>query len=181
MTNIRLPIGAYEDIETKNLFAERLAQGRPQAEVLASVYARSRDNARTPMQWSAEENAGFTTGTPWFTVNPNYTEINAQAALADPDSIFYHYQKLIALRKAHPVFRDGTFTLLDPEDEKVFAYVRETDTERLLAVGNFTGETVPWSAPAGFEGAETLISNCPAPETGVLRPYEAFLLYKRLG
>ena len=146
---------------------------------MASIYARSRDNARTVMQWSAGKNAGFTTGTPWFVVNPNYTEINAQAALADPGSVFYCYQRLIALRKRYPVFRDGDFTLLDPENEKVFAYTRATAAERLLVVCNFTGEAVAWRRPEAFDGAELLLSNCGAPGD-TLRPYEAFLLYQRV-
>ncbi len=178
MTNIRLPIGEYEDIETQNAYRERLEQGYSEEDVMASIYARSRDNARTPMQWSAEKNAGFTTGTPWFVVNPNYTEINAEAALADPDSIFWFYRKLIALRKEYPVFRDGDFTLLDPDSERVFAYTRETADEGLLVVCNFTGEALPYPLPAGFEGAGPLISNYPAPESGVLRPYECFMLHR---
>ncbi len=176
MTNIRLPIGAYEDIETRNFFRERIDAGIPEKKVMASVYARSRDNARTPMQWSGAKNAGFTAGTPWFTVNPNYTEINAEEALADPNSVFYFYQKLIALRKAYPVFRDGDFTLLDPDSEAVFAYTRKTAEEELLVVCNFTGEAVPYPLPAGFEGGELLIANYPAPEAGTLRPWECLML-----
>ncbi len=177
MTNIRLPIEGYEDIETRNFYGERLARGYAEADVMASVYARSRDNARTPMQWSRAENAGFTDGTPWFAVNPNYTEINAEAALADPDSVFYFYQRLIALRKRCPVFRDGDFTLLDPEHERVFAYVRRTADEQLLVVCNFSGEAVDWAPPAEFGRAELLLSNCGAPGHG-LRPYEAYMLYR---
>ncbi len=176
MTNIRLPIGEYEDIETRNLYRERMAQGRAEADVMASIYARSRDNARTPMQWDGGPNAGFTAGTPWFAVNPNYTDINAEAALDDPESIFYFYQRLIALRKTHPVFRDGDFTLLDPENEQVFAYTRETGDERLLVVCNFTGETVSWRIPPDFEGGQPLIANYPAQAKGTLRPYECFML-----
>ncbi len=179
MTNIRLPIEEYEDLETLNLYRERLEQGYPAAEVLASIHARSRDNARTPMQWSAEKNAGFTTGTPWFAVNPNYREINVQAALDDPDSVFYFYQKLIALRKQYHVFREGDFTLLDPENEEVFAYLRGTETEQLLVVCNFTGETVDWPLPEEFAGAEMLISNYGGAPRGALRPYEAVMLYRR--
>ena len=179
MTNIRLPIEAYEDIETRNLYAERVAAGERPEEVLAAVHARSRDNARTPMQWSSEKNAGFTAGTPWFAVNSNYPEINAQAALADPDSVFYTYQKLIALRKRYPVFRDGAFTLLDPENEQVFAYIRETGSERLLTVCNFSADDAAWRAPEDFAGAELLISNCGATGEG-LRPYEGYMLRQEL-
>ncbi len=179
MTNICLPIEAYEDIETRNLYAERVAEGDRPEEVLAAVHARSRDNARTPMQWSGEKNAGFTTGTPWFAVNPNYPEINAQAALADPDSVFYTYQKLIALRKRFPVFRDGAFTLLEPENEQVFAYLRESGSERLLTVCNFSAAPAAWKVPEDFAGAELLLSNCGATGEG-LRPYEGYMLRQEL-
>lgn len=107
MTNIRLPIEDYQDLEIQNLYRTRLAAGIPEAEIMASIYAKGRDNARTPMQWDDSLSAGFTTGTPWLPVNPNYKEVNAAAALADEDSIFYYYQKLIALRKQLPVLTEG--------------------------------------------------------------------------
>ena len=128
------------------------------------------------MQWSAEKNAGFSRGEPWLPVNPNYTGINAQAELADPESVFYYYQKLIALRKRCPVFRDGAFSLLEAESEKLFVYTRETEDERLLVVCNFTGETVDWERPQAFAGAELLLSNYGGPQSK-LRPYEAQMLY----
>ena len=105
MTNVRLPIEEYDDLEIKNAYRERLAKGYAPERIMESIYARGRDNARTPMQRSAEPWAGFSTVRPWLPVNPNYTEINAQAALEDPDSIFYFYQKLIALRKQYAVSR----------------------------------------------------------------------------
>lgn len=178
MTNVRLPIEAYDDIEIKNLYTERRAKGYREEDVMASIYARGRDNARTPMQWSAEENAGFTRGKPWLPVNPNYREINAQAALADPGSVFYYYQTLIALRKRYPVFRDGVFTLLEPESERLFVYTRTTETEELLVICNFTGESVPYRRPAEFARAELLASNY-ASGGETLRPYEAQMLYRR--
>ena len=176
MTNIHLPIEQYVDLETHNVYRERVEAGYDPAQVLRSIHARGRDNARTPMQWTAGEGAGFTTGTPWLPVNENYRSINAEAALADPDSVFYHYQKLIRLRKTHHVFRDGRFELLCPEDEKVFAYTRDTDREHLLVVCNFTGETMDYDIPGRFWGSRLLISNYTtyAPE---LRPYEAVMLY----
>lgn len=178
MTNIRLPIEAYDDIEIKNLYAERMAKGYREEDVMASIYARGRDNARTPMQWSAEAYAGFSSVEPWLPVNPNYREINAQAALADPSSVFYYYQTLIALRKRYPVFQNGAFTLLEPESEQLFVYTRTTETEELLVVCNFTGESVPYRQPAKFARAELLLSNYEtAAET--LRPYEARMLYQR--
>ncbi len=176
MTNIRLPIEQYVDIEIQNLYRERLEQGYSEEEVMTSIWARGRDNARTPMQWTAGENAGFTTGKPWLPVNPNHVSINAEAALTDPDSVFYHYQKLIALRKEYGVFRDGAFTLLCPEDEKLFAYTRDLEGAHLLVVCNFSGETLDYEVPEAFHGSRLLIGNystdCPG-----LRPYEAAMLY----
>lgn len=178
MTNIRLPIGAYDDIEIQNLYTERMARGYREEDVMASIYARGRDNARTPMQWSAEENGGFSQGKPWLPVNPNYREINAQAALADPRSVFYYYQTLIALRKRYPVFQDGVFTLLEPEHERLFVYTRTTEAEELLVACNFTGESVPYRRPAEFVRAELLLSNYETAAEG-LRPYEARMFYRR--
>lgn len=177
MTNIRLPIEAYDDLEIKNHYRERLEAGDAPEDILPAIYARGRDNARTPMQWSAERNGGFSDGEPWLPVNPNYQEINVQAALADPDSVFYFYQKLIALRKGYPVFREGGFTLLEPENEDVFAYIRDTEEERLLVVCNFTAEEQPEVCPQAFRGAEVLLANYPDP-SGPLRPYETRMLYR---
>ena len=176
MTNVKLPIEQYVDLEIHNVYAERTAAGYAPEDVMASIWARGRDNARTPMQWNAGGNAGFTAGRPWLPVNPNYTEINAEAALADPDSIFHYYKKLIALRKALPVFKDGGFTLLCPEDESVFAYTRDTDTEHMLVVCNFTGESAAFDMPTEYAGAKTLIANYVG-EADMLRPYEAKVLY----
>ena len=177
MTNIRLKLEQYQDLEISNLFRERTAKGYAPEEVMESIWARGRDNARTPMQWSAGENAGFTTGTPWLPVNDNYRQINAEAALADPDSVFHYYQKLIALRKTFPVFRDGYFSLLCPEDEQVFAYSRDTDREHLLVVCNFSGTEAQFAVPGTYATARVLISNYSDPAPQVLRPYEAWMLY----
>ena len=178
MTNIRLDIEDYVDLEIHNLYQERTEKGYAPEDVMASIWARGRDNARTPMQWTAGENAGFTTGKPWLPVNGNHSFINAEGALADPNSVFYHYQKLIELRKTHPVFRDGSFTLLLPEDEKIFAYTRDTENEHLLVACNFTGETLDFEVPEEYDGAELLISNYAQGAPG-LRPYEAAMLLKR--
>ena len=176
MTNIRLDIKDHVDIETHNVYKERIAQGYSHEDVMKSIHARSRDNARTPMQWTAGENAGFTTGKAWMPLNPNYTEINAEAALADPESVFYYYQKLIELRKTYDVFRDGSFTLLCPQDEKIFAYTRDTKYAHLLVVCNFTGESLSFDAPENFRGTRQLLSNY-STESKELRPYEAVMLY----
>ena len=176
MTNICLPIEEHVDIETLNAYNERVAQGYDPEEVMASIHARSRDNARTPMQWTAEAGAGFTTGKSWVPLNPNYIDINAEAALEDQHSVFHHYRKLIELRKTYPVFRDGSFTLLLPEDPDIFAYTRDTEQEHLLVVCNFTDKTLHLDAPEAFQGAEVLLANYAQPAE-MLRPYEAVMLY----
>ena len=176
MTNIRLPIEEYVDLETHNVYRERTQAGYAPEAVMESIYKRGRDNARTPMQWTADAGAGFTTGTPWLTINENHVTINAEAALADPDSVFHYYKKLIALRKEYAVFGDGWFELVDPENEKIFAYTRDTQKEHLLVVCNFTDEMLPFEVPERFQGSELLIGNYKTDESG-LRPYEAAMLY----
>ena len=176
MTNIKLELEQLVDLESINVYNERVGQGYDPEEVMHSIQARGRDNARTPMQWTAGENAGFTTGSPWVPVNENHTEINAEAALADPNSVFHHYQKLISLRKTYPVFRDGSFRLLCPEDEQVFAYTRDTASGHLLVVCNFSGETASFDIPEEYLDAEMLISNYEG-ISNTLRPYEAMMLY----
>ena len=176
MTNIKLDISQYVDVEILNLYKERTAAGYSHEAVMDSIYARGRDNARTPMQWSGEENAGFTTGKPWLPVNENHNVINAEAALADPDSVFHYYQKLIALRKEYNIFRDGWFEMIDPGSEKVFAYTRDTDNAHMLVVCNFSGDTFEWKLPRDYHGAKKLIGNYPDDFVN-LRPYEAYICY----
>ena len=178
MTNIRLSLEEHVDLETLNTYEERIAQGYDPEELMEAIHARSRDNARTPMQWTAGENAGFTTGNAWMPINPNYTEINAEAAMADPNSVFHYYRKLIQLRKTYDVFRSGNFTLLCPEDEKIFAYTRDTEQEHMLVVCNFTAETLAFDAPENFRGSRMLLNNY-AEDSHRLRPYEAAILYYR--
>ena len=178
MTNIHLPIEAYRDLESLNLYEARKAAGYPEAEIMASLYARSRDNARTPMQWDASPHGGFTTGTPWLTENPNYREINATAELADPDSIFHYYRRLIALRKTYPVFVHGDFTLLEPDHPSLFVYRRKLARQSLLVICNYGGGETAWSLPAGWDDAQCLISNYPDRLPGRLRPWEARILLR---
>ena len=174
MTNIRLPLEDYVDLEIHNLYRDRLAAGYDSASVMESIYARGRDNGRTPMQWTAGENAGFTTGKPWLPVNENHTSINVEAALEDPDSIFYYYQKLIALRKQHAVFREGRFTLLLPEDEQRFVYRRDTEKEHILVICNFKEEPAPLEDIEIPAQAQLLLNNYEQ-QAGHLQPYEARL------
>ena len=176
MTNVRLNIDQYADLEIHNLYNARIAAGDDHDAVMEAIYARGRDNARTPMQWTAGEHAGFTTGTPWLPVNENHGIINAQAALEDPDSVFYYYQKLIRLRKTYDVFRSGSFTLLCPEDEKVFAYTRDTENAHMMVICNFSSEHVPFQWPHAYDGSQLLICNYQG-ACDVLRPYEACVFY----
>lgn len=179
MTNVQFPdISDYEDIETLNVYKERIAEGYPKEAVMKSIYARSRDNARTPMQWNDGRNAGFTDGTPWFALNPNYTVINAENALEDKNSVFYYYQKLISLRKEYQVFLDGSFTLLLPEDEKIFAYVRKNEDSELLVCVNFTDEELSLPEVCKWHDGELLIHNYDGELGSELRPYEAFMVYR---
>lgn len=142
MTNIKLPvIEEYEDIETLNMYKERIAKGEHNDSIMKRIYAKSRDNARTPMQWNREKNAGFTTGKPWFSINENYDRINVEDALNDENSIFYHYKRLIELRKQKEIFIKGDYHLLGKDHPCVFSYVRLYGNMGLLVVCNFYGKT----------------------------------------
>jgi len=177
MTNSRLELAELGDLESINLYNERIALGYSHEEVMRSIHARGRDNARTPMQWTAGENAGFTTGKPWLKINPNYVDINAEAALADPNSVFYYYKELIRLRKTIPEFRYGRFWLLPNTDERVFAYTRDTRDGHMLVVCNFSADEVPFEVPDNYFGSEYLIGNYGCDDYQNLRPYEALILY----
>lgn len=188
MTNVKFEIEDYMDLEIQNMYRERLANGYTEEEIMESIYAKGRDNARTPMQWDKSENAGFTSGTPWMKVNPNYTEINAEAALAEADSIFHYYQKLITLRKENEIFIDGEFKLLMEDDEQIFAYTRENEREEMLVVCNFFENDAECALMDTWRDTEVLISNygdrvermAGAAEDGfALRPYEAMILRRK--
>ena len=173
MTNAPFGPQDWRDLESLNAYRELCQAGTPQPQALAAVQRMARDNARTPMQWTAGPNAGFTTGTPWMRVNPNYTAINAEAALADPGSVFYTYQKLIALRKANPVFAAGDFKLLCPGDTQVFAYLRRGGGQTMLVAANLSGQDAAFALPADFAAVPPALATQGAPEPGTLRPWEA--------
>ena len=147
---------------------------------LAEAQRISRDNARTPMQWDDSANAGFTTGTPWIKVGPDYETVNAKNEMADPDSVYNYYKKLIHLRKEKDIMVYGTYELLDPEDEALYVYTRTLGDQKLLVMCNFTKEEQEYTVPETFAGAEVLISNYPqdGAAAGVrkLRAYEAVVL-----
>ena len=182
MTNCPFgPIENYRDIESVNAYKELTGAGlRQPEELLECIAYKSRDNARTPMQWDDGENAGFTTGAPWIMVNPNYKTVNAKAEMADPDSVFHYYQKLIALRRSSPwsdVIVYGNYELLAPEDEAVYAYTRELMGQKLLVVCNLSAKVVVFHVPdeVSWKGSELVIGNmggelCREME---LRPWQA--------
>ena len=185
MTNAPLTsIDDFRDIESLNHYTEAVAGGAAPADVVASMRPMGRDNARTPMQWDASENAGFTTGTPWIAVNPNHAEINAETQLDDPASVFRHYRRLIDLRHSEPVVAHGDFTMLLPDDEQVYAFTRRLGDTTLLVLGNFTGGTVATGLADADEWAEwadadVLISNVTPGRFGELAPWQA-TVYRRV-
>ncbi len=182
MTNVAFEsIDEYRDVATRNMYREAVEEkGLDPAQTLKIVHARSRDNARTPMQWDSSEHAGFTTGIPWIRVNPNYNKINVAGALADPNSIFYYYQKLIRLRHEHPVIVYGAYDLILPSHEEIYAFTRTLEEERLLVILNFSRNTTLFKLPENisFAGTELMINNYvvnseEAIHEITLRPYEA--------
>lgn len=177
MTNVPFQtIDEFPDIETQNIYKERLKAGFTEEETMHAIRAKARDNARTPMQWNAEKNAGFTEGTPWYRVNPNYKEINVEQALADPESVFYHYQKLIQLRKEHDIMVYGTYQLLFPEDEDLYIYTRTLEEEKWLIVCNFHEKTRKFRCKRAGQVMLSNYADTPATEKiAELRPYEAVI------
>ncbi|MDE7247250.1 MAG: DUF3459 domain-containing protein, partial [Lachnospiraceae bacterium] len=173
----------FRDIESVNAYREWCSDGPLSHEVFwPCITFKSRDNARTPMQWDDSEQAGFTAGTPWIAVNPNYREINAKAETADPDSVFHYYRKLIALRKENPVMVYGKYETMMEDSEELFVYTRTLDQEKLLVVCSFCDRETSFSIPDEFAGASCLISNRKteyADTEVVLQPYEAFVLHKK--
>ena len=177
MTNIEFnTIDDFADIEAVNMYKERIAAGCDRESVLRSLRVKARDNARTPMQWDDSENAGFTQGRPWYRVNPNYTAINVENALADKNSVFYCYQKLIQLRKENPIMVYGDYELLLPDDENIYAYTRTYQDKTWLVICNFYKNSVEFSLNGT---GKVLISNyensCTDLKNGRLRPYEAVI------
>ena len=181
MTNVPFKsIDDFRDLESINAYHELTESGVfTKEEMLRYLRYKSRDNARTPFQWSAEENAGFTAGTPWIMVNPNYREINAEEQVNRETSVFHYFRKLIRLRKENEVIVYGTYDLLWPESKELYAYTRTLGEEKLLVVCNFTDGEVPFEAPGEFAVGEILIGNyadAAVKERMTLRPYEAVVV-----
>lgn len=180
MTNVHLNLADYEDIEVRNAYEELVVKGKTisEEEFRKAVWNKSRDNARTPMQWDDTEQAGFTGGSPWFKINDRYREINVKRALADPDSVFYYYQKLIRLRHEEPLLTEGEYVLVLEQDPHIFAYLRRSESETWLVAANLSEESLPADTLARYAGErpEFLIGNYGRVEmSGDLRPYEAFI------
>ena len=182
MTNAGLTsLDQYRDVESINHYHILRARGLHEDSVYDILRVHSRDNSRTPMQWDASENSGFTTAEPWLSVNPNHTRINAAAQVNDPNSVFAHYQKLIALRKQYDVIAYGNFAPLDETHPSVLAYTRRFNGEQLVVINNFYRAEVDWSCPVNLDGFTCLISNYA--DSSVqnklhLRPYESLVLYR---
>ena len=174
-------IAQYRDIESVNYHADALSLGLEAEAVLKSLSVKSRDNARTPMHWDDTAHAGFTAGIPWLPVNPNYVTINAAAAVANPDSVFHHFKKLIALRRELPVLVDGRFELLLAEHEQIWALTRTLEDQVLLMVANCSSApvTVPDGALPDVSGAEVLLATHPGASSLELAPWESRVYLRR--
>ncbi len=184
MTNVRFPLEDYKDVETINMVKEKQEAGWSMDKIMQGIYAKGRDNARTPMQWSSQEYGGFSDHSPWIKVNPNYQEINVEEARAEEDSIFHFYQKLIRLRKEQEIISTGDFTLLFEQDRDIFAYKREAGNERLTVIANFTGQKVTKDLGREITLGEgkILLSNYGrdhVEEHISLKPYECFMYYEK--
>ncbi|MCR5788676.1 MAG: alpha-glucosidase [Lachnospiraceae bacterium] len=181
MTNITFTdTSDFRDVEEINAYKQYVVDNHmiSAEEMLKCFSAVGRDNARTPMQWDDSENAGFSFGTPWIPVNPNYREINAKAAVSDPDSVFCYYQKLISLRHENPVIVYGEFRPLLEDSDTIYAYERVLDQETLTVACNWTEKEVPCTLFDALSGTE-LISNYSTHKAGVLQPYEARVILKK--
>jgi oligo-1,6-glucosidase len=168
-------IEQYRDIESLNYHAAALSLGMEVEAVLHSLSVKSRDNARSPMQWDDTSHAGFTEGIPWLPVNPNYLTINAAAAVEDPNSVFHHFRKLIELRHDHPVVVHGRFELLLPDHEQIWALTRTLDDQVLLVIANCSSQpaSVPEDAVPDLTGAEVLLATHANSTALELEPWES--------
>ncbi len=175
MTNVAFPdIESYRDIETLNFFREASAQGMPEKTAMKIVHLRSRDNARTPMQWSSDTHAGFTDGRPWIPLNPNYPDINVHLDARDPDGVHAFYRELLHMRRSHPVWTEGTFEDLAPDHHSIVCYTRRmVDGTVACVLGNLSAKEVAWTVPDELRTAlrqGTLLLASPALEDARVVP-----------
>ncbi|MDL4840999.1 alpha,alpha-phosphotrehalase [Aquibacillus rhizosphaerae] len=186
MTNPKFEsIDDYRDVESLNTFNIKKEEGMSESEIIDILKHKSRDNSRTPVQWDATKNAGFTSGTPWIQPAANYKQINAEQAVTDKDSIFYYYQQLIQIRKQHDIVIDGDFQLILEDHNDIFAYIRSNGDEKLLVVNNFYGKETTYQLPGSIDyssfESSILISNYQDPAADftscTLRPYESIVYH----
>ena len=182
MTNVKFPsIDDYRDIEVKNMWKEYVEhRGYSPEEFMKAVHYIARDNNRTPIQWDDSENAGFTTGTPWIGVNPNYKEINVKNTLANKNSIFYYVKELIKLRHENPIAVYGDFKEYMEDSESLYVYERNFEGKTMLVILNFTGEEQKFEIPEKFKNMNSKLyisnyENTDKFEKNTLRPYEAIV------
>lgn len=178
MTNMEFhSLADFRDLDSINAYQELVEEKRIMtAEQMLRVLSRkSRDNARTPMQWDDTEQAGFTNGTPWIAVNPNFHQINAAEEVKNENSVFAYYKELIQLRKKYPDIVYGHYELLDDQNQDIYAYTRSLCEQKLLVVCNFTNKEISYEVPEEFRTEPVLITNYSAQKTGCLRPYEAIV------
>ena len=172
MTNVKHnSIDFYDDVETRNAWKAAEAEGKDMEQFLKAVHWQSRDNARTPMQWNASKQAGFTAGQPWIPVNENYTHINVEAAENTPDSILHYYRKMIAFRKANPTLVYGDFEDLLPDHSQLYVYRRWDDNGHYLVVHNFSDQPISWDKPS--EEYRVALGNYSTQKEGQLVPWES--------
>ena len=172
MTNVKHnSIDFYDDVETRNAWKAAEAEGKDMEQFLKAVHWQSRDNARTPMQWNASKQAGFTAGQPWIPVNENYTHINVEAAENTPDSILHYYRKMIAFRKANPTLVYGDFEDLLPDHSQLYVYRRWDDNGHYLVVHNFSDQPISWDKPS--EEYRVALGNYSSQKEGQLVPWES--------
>lgn len=178
-------LSQYQDIETINMIKTLRAAKMSETYIKRVVFLKSRDNARTPMPWDDTAKAGFTKGTPWLDFSPDNSVINVVQALADKNSVYYHYQKLIALRKKYPVIIDGNYALLNPNDSSIYSYTRTNKNEKLIVICSFSRFNVNFNVPTTLvkEKSQLLLSNyTDSPEELnskiVMRPYEALIYHQ---
>ncbi|MEH7113923.1 alpha,alpha-phosphotrehalase [Neobacillus niacini] len=186
MTNPKFDkIEDYRDVESLNIYEIKKKEGLSDKEIIDILKQKSRDNSRTPIQWNTHEHAGFTSGTPWIHTAANYKEVNAENALKDSDSIFYHYQKLIRLRKEYDVITDGDYEMISENHDSIFAFVRKTENALLLVINNFYNINTTYALPVtlNIDGLpnDVLLSNyedsAPLGKEIQLRPYESIVYH----
>lgn len=178
MTNVQFPsIDDYDDVAVKNLYKLKTEEGKSHQEIMEIIWASSRDNSRTPMQWDSTANAGFSSGSPWMKVNSNYTNINVEKQEKDEESILSFYKKMISLKKANEVFTYGQYDLLLEDDKQIYAYTRTLEDDQVIVITNLSAKEAVFTSGFALKPENLLLNNYPAAEAEgksvTLKPYEA--------